>query len=301
MQDIVSWFAGRRKKHRYRFSYSPALTWLRWTMLVVFVAAMLAGVGWLIAPYSAYGRIASNLFAPIYAWGNNGLAWVAERMDSYAFYPVDVWIKSLGGFLIAVVTFVGLAVLAWRSGRTWCNTVCPVGTLLGVLSRRSLFKPRFDVSKCNGCKLCARSCKASCIDPANYTIDYSRCVACMDCLESCRQGAITYTRRQPERASASQAEGLRTDASRRPVFRPGGAFRLHRPACAGEEGRRRAGRDRGEEGPEPCCADPAAGSAEYAPFHGALHLVPVVRVGLSESGVASFGAVVDADEARDVV
>ncbi len=31
MQDIVSWFAGRRKKHRYRFSYSPALTWLRWT------------------------------------------------------------------------------------------------------------------------------------------------------------------------------------------------------------------------------------------------------------------------------
>ena len=67
MQDIVSWFAGRRKKHRYRFSYSPALTWLRWTMLAVFVAAMLAGVGWLIAPCSAYGRIASNLFAPIYA------------------------------------------------------------------------------------------------------------------------------------------------------------------------------------------------------------------------------------------
>ena len=59
MQDIVSWFAGRRKKHRYRFSYSPALTWLRWTMLAVFVAAMLAGVGWLIAPYSAYGRIES--------------------------------------------------------------------------------------------------------------------------------------------------------------------------------------------------------------------------------------------------
>ena len=163
-------------------------------MLAVFVAAMLAGVGWLIAPYSAYGRIASNLFAPIYAWGNNGLAWIAERMDSYAFYSVEVWMKSLGMFLIAVVTFAGLSFLAWRSGRTWCNTVCPVGTLLGVLSRRSLFRPRFDVSKCNGCKLCARSCKASCIDPANHTIDYSRCVACMDCLESCHQGAITYTR-----------------------------------------------------------------------------------------------------------
>ena len=224
MQDIVSWFAGRRKKHRYRFSYSPALTWLRWTMLAVFVAAMLAGVGWLIAPYSAYGRIASNLFAPIYAWGNNGLAWIAERMDSYAFYSVEVWMKSLGMFLIAVVTFAGLSFLAWRSGRTWCNTVCPVGTLLGVLSRRSLFRPRFDVSKCNGCKLCARSCKASCIDPANHTIDYSRCVACMDCLESCHQGAITYTLRRPERPSASPVGEPRTDASRRRFFGVLGLF-----------------------------------------------------------------------------
>ena len=137
MQDIVSWFAGRRKKHRYRFSYSPALTWLRWTMLAVFVAAMLAGVGWLIAPYSAYGRIASNLFAPIYAWGNNGLAWIAERMDSYAFYSVEVWMKSLGMFLIAVVTFAGLSFLAWRSGRTWwerCWACCPAARCSGRVS-----------------------------------------------------------------------------------------------------------------------------------------------------------------------
>ena len=58
MQDIVSWFAGRRKKHRYRFSYSPALTWLRWTMLAVFVAAMLAGVGLPFGGSSAFGRVA---------------------------------------------------------------------------------------------------------------------------------------------------------------------------------------------------------------------------------------------------
>ncbi len=145
-------------------------------------------------------------------------------MDSYAFYSVEVWMKSLGMFLIAVVTFAGLSFLAWRSGRTWCNTVCPVGTLLGVLSRHSLFRPRFDVSKCNGCKLCARSCKASCIDPANHTIDYSRCVACMDCLESCHQGAITYTLRRPERPSASPAGKPRTDASRRRFFGVLGLF-----------------------------------------------------------------------------
>ena len=164
-------------------------------MLSLFVVALAAGVGSVVAlldPYGAYGRIASNLFAPLWQWGNNLLAYIAERMDSYAFYSVDVWMKGLSTFLVAVVTFVVLFILAWRNGRTYCNTVCPVGTVLGFLARYSLFKPRFDVSKCNGCKLCARNCKASCIDPVAHKIDYSRCVACMDCLGKCRQGAISF-------------------------------------------------------------------------------------------------------------
>lgn len=105
MQDVISWASGKRRKHRNRFAYSPALTWLRRGMLVVFVAAMLAGIGSLLAPYSAYGRIASNLLAPVYAWGNNLLAYIAERMDSYAFYSVDVWMKGLSTFLVAVVLY----------------------------------------------------------------------------------------------------------------------------------------------------------------------------------------------------
>ena len=199
MQDVISWASGKRRKHRNRFAYSPALTWLRWGMLVVFVAAMLAGIGSLLAPYSAYGRIASNLLAPVYAWGNNLLAYIAERMDSYVFYSVDVWMKGLSTFLVAVVTFVVLFILAWRNGRTYCNTICPVGTVLGFLARYSLFKPRFDVSKCNGCKLCARNCKASCIDPVAHKIDYSRCVVCMDCIDTCHKNAIAYELRPKTR------------------------------------------------------------------------------------------------------
>lgn len=206
LQDLISWFSGRRRRPRNRFVYRPARTWLRWTVLVLFIGVMAAGlgsIGALIAPYSAYGRMVQSLVAPLYGWGNNLLAWAAERLDSYAFYSVEVWLKSLPTLFVAVVTFVVIFVLAWRGGRTWCNTVCPVGTVLGVLSRFSLFKPRFDVSKCNGCKLCARNCKASCIDPAAHRIDYSRCVACMDCLEHCRQGAISYTWRHSAPKPAS--------------------------------------------------------------------------------------------------
>lgn len=193
MQDIVLWISGRRKKKKYRFSYSPEVKWLRYGVLGLFVIALIAGVGSfvaLLAPYSSYGRIATNLFAPVYRCGNNLLAYFAERADSYAFYETEVWLKSLPTFLIAAVTFVVLIILAWRNGRTYCNTVCPVGTVLGFFSRFSLFRPVIDAEKCKNCSLCSRGCKAACIDYKNHRIDYSRCVACMDCIDTCKHDAL---------------------------------------------------------------------------------------------------------------
>lgn len=81
MQDIIAWMGKKQKKNRY--CYSPVKSWLRYGVLAVFVVAIIAGIGSLVAllaPYSSYGRIASNLFAPIYAWGNNLLAYFAERL-----------------------------------------------------------------------------------------------------------------------------------------------------------------------------------------------------------------------------
>ena len=210
MQDIISWFAGRRKKNR--FSYSPAKNWLRYAVLAIFVATLVAGFGavaLLVAPYSAFGRIAQNLFVPIWKWGNNLLAFIAERVDSYAFYSIEIVIGSWATFAIAAVTLIILGILAWRNGRTYCNTICPVGTVLGALSRFSLLKPIIDTDKCINCGLCARKCKAACIDAKNHEIDYSRCVVCMDCLESCSKGAIKYTIRK------SSSKPAPADTSRR--------------------------------------------------------------------------------------
>ena len=124
-------------------------------------------------------------------------------------------IRSISTFAVAVVTFIIIAILAWRNGRTYCNTICPVGTVLGLLSRFSLLKPVIDTEKCINCKLCARKCKASCIDAENHSIDYSRCVVCMDCLESCSKGAIKYTFRKGSKKSAVEAQEVKVDKSRR--------------------------------------------------------------------------------------
>ena len=213
LQDLIARLGLKAKKNRYR--YSPAHNVLRYGFLALFVMLLLAGftsIAALIAPYSAFGRIASSLLAPLYGWGNNLLALWAERSESYAFYQTEVWLRGVPVLVTATVTLVVVGVLAWRGGRTYCNTVCPVGTVLGFFSRFAWLRPVIDTSKCNGCGLCARNCKSACIDPKQHQIDYSRCVACMDCLGKCHQGAIRYihpTKGNAHPSAATDAQGRR--------------------------------------------------------------------------------------------
>ena len=197
MQDIFGWFGKKQKKNRY--SYSKEMKWLRYPVLVLFIIAHAAGVAVLVqllAPYSTFGIIATNLLQPVYVAGNNVLAAIAEHYDSYAFYHSDIWLRSLLSLIIAIVLLVILAVLAWRNGRTYCNTICPVGTILSFLSRFSFLKIRFDEEKCRNCSMCSKNCKAACIDYKTHTVDASRCVVCGNCIESCKFGALKYTRNE---------------------------------------------------------------------------------------------------------
>ena len=152
-QDLLARL--HRKKNKY--SYSKEISLLRYPMLVVFIIAGVAGIGsvfQLLAPYSSYGRIATMLLQPVWKMGNNLLAILAERADSYAFYTVDTWMRSMPVFVIAIVTLIVIFILAWRGGRTYCNTICPVGTILSFFARFSLFKIRFNEDKCKNCSLC---------------------------------------------------------------------------------------------------------------------------------------------------
>ena len=216
MQDVISWIHGKRKKNR--FTYSAEKKWLRYPILVVFIIALLAGIGSfvaLLAPYSSYGRIVVNLLKPIYEAGNNILASIAEHFNSYAFYHVDIWIKSMPTLIIAAVTFIIIAFMAWRGGRTYCNTICPVGTILSFFARFSFLKIHFDEEKCKNCSLCSKNCKASCIDYKNHTVDHSRCVVCGNCIESCKFGALKYDRPSLHKKQQKDAEGKEVDEGRR--------------------------------------------------------------------------------------
>ena len=194
MQDIIARMS-RKANRKKRYTFSPAKRVLRYAVLALYVAALVGGIGivvQLLAPYSTFGRIATNIMQPIYMYVNNMFAWLAGRMDSYAFYQSDLWLRSAASLGLSIVMLLVIGVLAWRNGRTWCNTICPVGTFLSFFSRFSLFKVRFNAEKCRNCTLCTSGCKASCIDYKTHTVDSSRCVVCGNCVSNCKFGALKY-------------------------------------------------------------------------------------------------------------
>ena len=102
------------------FKFSPERRWPRFIVLAATVVLIILNIQFivaLIAPYSAYGRIVAT------AAGLVGGATPACAL---------LW--------TAIITFVVIAVSAWQWGRAWCNTICPVGTVLGYVSKAAIFR-----------------------------------------------------------------------------------------------------------------------------------------------------------------
>ena len=202
MQDFFSWLGGMAKKNR--FSYAKGNNWLRYGFLVVFIIALIIGFApltTLFEPYSAYSRIVNSLFKPLYDLLNNWLAGIDAANDRYNFTEVQIWTRSVTTFVVAILTLLVLAFIAWRKGRLYCNSICPVGSLLSLASLNSMFRVRFDKDKCKNCGMCEKNCKAQAIDFKEGKVDYSRCVVCGDCLDKCKFDALHYTAKKPVKKS----------------------------------------------------------------------------------------------------
>ena len=192
-QDIVLWM--RRRFVRTNFSYRPGRPVVRAACAVLFGVLTVCGVAslaGLIEPYSAYGRFATHLFEPLAAACANAAADIAARWGHPCMLKTETFVRGWAALGVAGVSFVALAVMAAWRGRLFCGTVCPVGTILGLLAARAPVRIRLDAAKCVKCGMCAKSCKAECIDVANGSVDQSRCVRCFDCLGSCRKGALSW-------------------------------------------------------------------------------------------------------------
>lgn len=190
IQDVVSRIGRLTTKGRQRtYHYKQPLTALRYTVFAIVALAFLAGVVALplaVDPFSVYSRFLTDILKPALAYC--GMGAVEAR----------VGLAALLSVAFTTVALLMMLVPALCNGRLFCNTICPVGTMLGLVSRQSVWRIDIDTDMCTHCRRCEHVCKASCIDLNDHVVDGSRCVNCFNCLDACRDKAIFYrpTRKQ---------------------------------------------------------------------------------------------------------
>lgn len=225
--DCVAWLSrklfqkGRAKYHHIEHPLIHNV--IRGCILALFIILMvcgMVGVASLIAPYSSYVRMVLTLLQPLYMMANNALAYLAERVDSYAFYNVEVWLHSGFVLITTLITWLIISVMAARWGRLYCNSICPVGSVLGLLARFSWLKPVINNDKCVHCGLCERRCKAQAIKITREenSIDYTRCVDCFDCLEACKHGAVGFSTKTKTKTNEANNSKLESSSQSRRSF-----------------------------------------------------------------------------------
>ena len=194
-QDFFTWLRRRIAGRRLRFKTSPHRIVPRAVCLGAAGAAIALGAasfaGWLDG-YAWYGRMAAGLFRPAVQALNNYLADALAANGRACIFREEIVTGGACAIAVAAVSLAAIAVLsAWR-GRLFCNTVCPTGTILAVLSAKSLFRVKFDAGACVRCGKCAALCKAECIDVKGAKVDQSRCVRCFDCIGECPKNALSF-------------------------------------------------------------------------------------------------------------
>jgi len=216
-QDLVSRLARLLPRKRKLLPFAREQRLLRHAFVWGTVALVLAGWGAfglsLVDPYSHFGRLASLLFRPALTWANNHLVWLAEALGWHGLYRVDLPLPAAGAFVFPALLLTLVVLLSAFRGRLYCNTLCPVGTVLGWVAKRAAFRIGIDKASCTKCANCIRACKAQCIDLKSGEVDFSRCVGCQDCVSVCDEHGIRYRWSWGRRKPAPQKSPA--DAGRR--------------------------------------------------------------------------------------
>lgn len=187
LHHFIGWaFGGKSPRQRIEANRYRPLYQLKYGILVALLVAAAFGslqIGWL-DPISLLHRSVTTSLLPAFDWAFPAALSVHQHEFSAG------WVI---GFLL--LFFVAMNVVI---PRFFCRVLCPLGALLGVLSRFALWRIDRSRSACTSCDACLLSCEGA-SDP-HADLRKSECFVCFNCLEDCGAGALSY-RFLPSRAT----------------------------------------------------------------------------------------------------
>lgn len=176
-------------KERYVRNTYSRLQKIKYLILLIFLVCAVFGVilsGYL-DPISLITRVSVTIVHPI-------LNLLANRTVSQT---VAFDVTALTGAIFIAVTLLNLF-----QPRFWCRTLCPLGALLGVFSRKPVLRMVRDEEKCIHCGLCRQHCQGACEIDKNLIP--AECVMCMNCIDICPVRAIEFTSTlRPQKSTSS--------------------------------------------------------------------------------------------------
>jgi polyferredoxin len=216
--DVLSLRRWRGKRQAPADSWRAAKYGL---LLTILGAALLGNLTWMaLDPLTILFRTLSASIWPavdqVVTTAEHGLYQVAALRPAVSAFDALVRPKVLppepafyrltflyAGFLAGIVA------LNLVASRFWCRYLCPLGGLLGILSKVGIVRRRVNAG-CNQCQACARVCPTGTVDGARgFASDPGECTMCLECYSACPQGAVEF----PTHLSVAAQRGY--DPSRR--------------------------------------------------------------------------------------
>jgi len=94
--------------------------------------------------------------------------------------------------VVALAIFALIIAANSLSPRFWCRNLCPLGALLGLLSKFPILRKRVS-DTCNRCRICSSLCRMQAIDNNAIRTNSVECILCMSCVATCPTKAIRYS------------------------------------------------------------------------------------------------------------
>ena len=238
MQDAISYVWDKIPVKKKRRRFKKALDYIRYPILGASVISLfftgVLAINWL-DPYANFGKIASNLYQPVYIAIRNLVSKGLMAVNIYSVQPFTQKEFTPLTFFFALSVFLLILIMVIYRDRLFCNTICPVGAILGLLSKISFLKIAINRTSCTQCGNCRVVCKANCINIKRMQVDESRCVSCFNCINVCNDSAIGLK----QVWFKNEAEQPVTDTSKRTFLKAGllfiGTYPLLAKAGEGEE------------------------------------------------------------------